>query len=461
MAWTPPNLVNGKFASQADADAFKNALMAYANFKPANPLSYSSPGSGVPGSAGSGYMYPGQADALQTAEAAAKWGQQNGFYTPPPGSGGGLLRDAGSFLGQSALTLATMPPVLGALTGGTLAGLGVGGASAGLPTALGGSGAALDSATLAGVGAGSGAGVGAGVGAATAAGAGAAGAGAAAGAGGAGGLFGLGSLGTALGISAGASLIGGLLGNDASRSAAHAQADAANNATGLQKYIFDTQQAETAPYRALGASTLPTLATYLGQPNPTTGKADSSNPNFGMLTRPFTLADVPNDPGYQFATKQANDALQNSALARGGMLSGNFATALQQQNQNMGYQQENQAFNQYWQQRGNIANLLGQATGLGQSGVGQSIGAGNNFASGASNTIQAAGNARAAGTIGSANAISGALGGIGSLAVQYPLLSSYTNFLNGNSGGVGSGGGGMMGLNANPDQLFNSPMPQS
>jgi hypothetical protein len=269
-------------------------------------------------------------------------------------------------------------------------------------------------------------------------------------------------IGIGLAISGGLGLIGGILGNDAARSASHTQADAANNATGLQKYIFDTQQQETAPYRALGASTLPTLATYLGQPNPATGKTDSSNPNFGMLTRPFTLADVPNDPGYQFATKQANDALQNSALARGGMLSGNFATALQQQNQNMGFQQENQAFNQYWQQRGNIANLLGQATGLGQSGVGQSIGAANNFASGASNTIQAAGNANAAGTIGSANAISGALGGIGSLAVQYPLLSAYTNFLNGNSGGVGSGGGGgMMGLSANPDQLFNSPMLQS
>ncbi len=110
----------------------------------------------------------------------------------------------------------------------------------------------------------------------------------------------------------------------------------------------------------------------------------------------------------------------------------------------MAFQDENQAFNQYWQQRGNIANLLGQATGLGQSGVGQSIGAGNAFASGASNTIQGAGNAQAAGTIGSANAISGALGGIGSLGVQYPLLSAYTNYLN-----QGRGGGANAGAYAN------------
>jgi hypothetical protein len=259
-------------------------------------------------------------------------------------------------------------------------------------------------------------------------------------------------IGIGLAISGGLGLIGGILGNDAARSASHTQADAANNATGLQKYIFDTQQQETAPYRALGASTLPTLATYLGQPNPATGKTDSSNPNFGMLTRPFTLADVPNDPGYQFATKQANDALQNSALARGGMLSGNFATALQQQNQNMGFQQENQAFNQYWQQRGNIANLLGQATGLGQSGVSQSIGAGTSAASGISNSLMSAGNAQAAGTIGQANAISGALGGIGSLATQYPLLKAYTNYLNqGNTSALagnawGAPGGGVSNL---------------
>lgn len=286
-------------------------------------------------------------------------------------------------------------------------------------------------------------------------------------------------VGWGLAIGGAASLIGGVLGGDASKSAANTQAQAANNATALQRDIFQTQQAETQPYRDLGNAALPTLASYLGLDTQKSGpdwaaylKANpdvaadpnfannpaahysqygrkegralpqfsntsqaSKDPNFGMLTKPFTLADVPNDPGYQFATQQANTALENSALARGGALSGNFATALQQQNQNMGFQKENQAFNQYWQQRGNIANLLGQATGLGQSGVGQSIGAGNNAAAGISSTIQGAGNAQAAGTIGQANAISGALGGIGSLATQYPLLSAYSKYLNQGTGG--------------------------
>src|SRR5258708_8656272 len=77
------------------------------------------------------------------------------------------------------------------------------------------------------------------------------------------------AVGWGLAIAGGASLLGGIIGGNAATDAAGIQAGAANNATALQRDIFNTQQAETAPYRALGASALPTLATYLGLPDPT------------------------------------------------------------------------------------------------------------------------------------------------------------------------------------------------
>ena len=66
------------------------------------------------------------------------------------------------------------------------------------------------------------------------------------------------------------------------------------------------------------------------------------------------------DPGYKFQVDQANQALQRSGLAQGNLFSGNFANALQKQNQGMASGE----FNNYYNRLMGMSN-----TGLGASGA--------------------------------------------------------------------------------------------
>lgn len=65
-------------------------------------------------------------------------------------------------------------------------------------------------------------------------------------------------------IGGGLSLIGGLIGSDASRSAANTQADASRNATAAQLQMFNTQNNQQAPYRQAGYSSLAAMLKGLG-----------------------------------------------------------------------------------------------------------------------------------------------------------------------------------------------------
>lgn len=92
----------------------------------------------------------------------------------------------------------------------------------------------------------------------------------------------------------------------------------------------------------------------------------------GDLFRNFTMADYQEDPGYQFRLDQGNKALNNSAAARGGLLSGatlkaiaeyNSGAASQEygaaqnrfvQNQTLAQNAQNTAYNQFGQDRNNL-----------------------------------------------------------------------------------------------------------
>jgi hypothetical protein len=153
---------------------------------------------------------------------------------------------------------------------------------------------------------------------------------------------------------------------------------------------------------------------------------DASDPAYGSLlegfsgdiTKPFGVEEFYNyqDPGYAFRLQQGNQALQNSAAAGSGAMSGAALKDLLGYNQDMASQEYGNAFNRYqteynrsFDQRnieqGNIFSRLSSIANLGQNaaaGVGQQ---GTALAGNAGQMLSNAGAAEGAGIVGAGNAI--------------------------------------------------------
>jgi hypothetical protein len=229
--------------------------------------------------------------------------------------------------------------------------------------------------------------------------------------------------------------------SDAAVQAAQIQADQSNKALDFQKQEWNTQQQNLAPWLTAGKGALGEL----------TGLTNT--PGQGLLT-PFsekfqapTDVTQQNDPGYQFRLKQGMQALNNSAAAKGNLLSGNALEAQQQFGQNLASNEYgnvyNRAFNEY-QNRFNVFNSnqtneynklaglagVGQqtATTLGQQGQAASQGVGNilmNSGAQQGQALQNAAAATASGYVGGANAWAGALGGVGNNLTQIDAEAAW------------------------------------
>ena len=221
---------------------------------------------------------------------------------------------------------------------------------------------------------------------------------------------------------AGAAIVGSVITSSASKSAASTQADAANRATDAQSAALDRQLALQQPFTTAGTTAVNQLSA-MTQPG-------------GSATKDFAYSpfEYQADPGYAFRMKEGMNAMNATAAARGGLISGNALKAGQTFGQEMGSQEYQNSFNRYLQNyanaqntfqlnRNNLLDPLKFLTNVGQAGASnQASNVGSFGAANAANTMGAA-NATAAGQIGSANAYSNAIGqGIG----QY----NYNNMLN-------------------------------
>jgi hypothetical protein len=172
-------------------------------------------------------------------------------------------------------------------------------------------------------------------------------------------------------------------------------ADAANAGVQLQRDQFDYQKQIQAPYL-----------------NPTTGAgplALKALQDQTAANHQFTMADYQTDPGAAFRLSEGLKALDNSASARGGVLSGNALKGVNDYAQNTASQEYGNAFNRYMAQRGAQTNTLQSLAGMGQTATQQVGQASQNFATQASQGLQTAGNAGAAGWLGAGNALNNGL----------------------------------------------------
>lgn len=182
-----------------------------------------------------------------------------------------------------------------------------------------------------------------------------------------------------------------VLGAASSNRAAKAQSGAAGQAADLQREQFERQIELQAPFREVGLRAL----------NKLEGASEYT---------PFGMDQFQADPGYGFRFNQGQKALERSAAARGGLISGNTGGALQQFGQGLASQEYQNAFNRYQTERSARLNPLQSLAGVGITSVNQLGAAGQNYASGMGGALGAGAQARASGYMGGANAIGGGIG---------------------------------------------------
>jgi hypothetical protein len=195
----------------------------------------------------------------------------------------------------------------------------------------------------------------------------------------------------------GAAALGGL----ASNQAANAQRKAANQAAALSREQYNQTREDQAPFREAGYEALNKLIPM------------SDYTKFGM-------DQFQADPGYAFRLSEGQTALDRSASARGGMISGGALKAAARYGQDMGSQEYQNAFNRYQTERSAQLNPLQTLAGVGQSATNFVNTAGQNYANNAGAAYGAAGQAAASGYMGGANAVAQGAG-------------SYLNYQSGNN----------------------------
>jgi hypothetical protein len=194
-------------------------------------------------------------------------------------------------------------------------------------------------------------------------------------------------------------IIGSVIGSDASRHAANTQSDAAKYAADTQERMYDKGVALQEPWRQAGIGALSQLSAGTGAG--------------GDFMRDFSAADFQQDPGYQFRMQQGQRALEASAAARGGLLSGGTGKNLVDYGQNFASNEYSNAYNRFNADRDRRFGRLSQLAGIGQVTSRDVANQGNDAASRIGEYSTQIGNAQAAGTIGQANAIARGVGSIG------------------------------------------------
>lgn len=227
---------------------------------------------------------------------------------------------------------------------------------------------------------------------------------------------------------------GGLIAAGGAKKAARAQEQAARDAQAANERMLERQIALQEPFRQAGLTAQEQIMQLLGI------GGDATAAGYGSLAKPFGMSDFEQDPGYAFRQSEGMKALERSAAARGGLLSGSTLKGIQRFGQESASQEYGNAFNRYQIERNARLNPLQSLMGSGQSATNVMTGATGQAGQNEQGNIMGAGQARASGYVGQANALGGALSSIGQAASSFPLMQAQIGYLN---QGAPSGFGGV------------------
>jgi len=230
--------------------------------------------------------------------------------------------------------------------------------------------------------------------------------------------------------------------------------NAATTARGDLTTSRDTSLGYFNPFLTTGTAANNQLGYNLG-----IGGSDQSGGtvgDYGSLSRPFTMADYEEDPGYQFRLEEGQKALARMQGAKGQYFSGAALRGLTDYNQRSASQEYQNAFDRYNTNQANLYNRLAGVSNSGQNAAGSmaniNTNAGNNLANVTTSTasnianlgankaaavgtgLTNIGNAQAQGTLGAAQQWQTGLQGV-SNAIGYaaglgnPIAGSATLFM--------------------------------
>jgi hypothetical protein len=206
---------------------------------------------------------------------------------------------------------------------------------------------------------------------------------------------------------AGATLVTGYMGAQASKSAAKTQAQAADTAGANERAMYEQGREDLAPYRESGYTALKDI--------------EKIKPFLTAQFGPDQFAQYL-DPSMAFRQKIGTQATERMANVGGGAIGGNTLRALTDYGQNLASTEYQNAFGRFQTDRTNIYNTLANIAGMGQGAVNTGINSGQNFASQMTGLTTGAAAAEAAGTVGAANAIGGAASNFGNMAFLNSLM---------------------------------------
>lgn len=201
-----------------------------------------------------------------------------------------------------------------------------------------------------------------------------------------------------------------LVGAYGANKAAKAQLQGAREGAAAEREMFERQVELQEPFRQVGVNALPDLVA-------------------ASRYDPFTLEKFQADPGYAFRMREGLKALDRTAAARGGLLSGAQLRGVTRFGQELGSQEFGNAFNRYNIGFQNRINPLQSLAGVGQTSTNTLSNAAGQLGSSLSNLAVGAGNARASGYAGTANALASGIGqGVNYYQGQQAQKQQQANF---------------------------------
>jgi hypothetical protein len=214
------------------------------------------------------------------------------------------------------------------------------------------------------------------------------------------------------GAALGASIGGGFDQSNAATEAANTSAAANDRALALQQRMYEENVARQAPWLQAGQGAL----------NKLTAAVDY---------KPFGMDQFQADPGYAFRLGEGQKALERSAAARGGLISGGALKAATRYGQEMGSQEYQNAFNRYGVERDRMLQPLQSLAGVGQTTANYLGNAGASYGAGAGGLYSATGENQGNALMAGANARSSAYGAAARLLPQMKFTNPFASDVSG------------------------------
>lgn len=186
------------------------------------------------------------------------------------------------------------------------------------------------------------------------------------------------------------------------------------------------QPASTVDENGLSAAVQQLLAQQQSQAN-----QGAQSPDYGSLLKPFTGADLQNEPGYQFGMQQGQQALDNRFAAAGSYLSGAALKGATRYAQDYAGTKYGEAFNRDASNKRTTYDFLNGTSSSGQNAATMTGNAGTAMAGQVGANTTAMGNALGAAGIAQGNAIGGGLTNAANGYQQNKLMQAI---LGGNQG---------------------------